>query len=72
MFHRQTIDRLKNDEAAQNQGDLALRGKKKNQLASMAQAQLDSTSKFGMPGNVADTQQSNKDQFRLKKQRYGW
>jgi len=41
MFHRQIITRNKSDASTQAQEELAQKGKKKNQLASMAQAHMD-------------------------------
>ena len=72
MFHRQIVTRTQNDSAAQAQEQLASRGKKRNQLASMAQAHMDVVSQASLSMASQSDKDNNRDQFRLKKQRYGW
>ena len=61
QFRRQTLARMKGD-----MGDLAAKGKGKNQLASLATEHLDRLTQ------LQDEKSTDLDQFRQKRARYGW
>ena len=67
MFHRQIATRTANDSGAQAAEELAARGKKRNQLASMAQAHMDVVSQAALSMAAQSDKDNNRDQFRLKK-----
>ena len=80
MFHKSVIDRSKADPSSQMSEDLAARGKKRNQLASMAAVHADHSMLSSHYATVSaagahaasSASESNRDAFRAKKQRYGW
>ena len=61
MYHRSIVSRTKQDESAQAQEELATKGKKRNQLASMAQAHMDIVSQANLSMASADDKDNDRD-----------